>query len=63
MCPEPSGRDPQSCALEIAHQINRGLEALQSSYAPHVVLVFYPERWAGYSATAPSSNGSTSMIS
>lgn len=48
VCPEPSGRDPQSCALEIAHQINRGLEALQSSYAPHVVLAFYPERWAGY---------------
>lgn len=48
VCPEPSGRDPQSCALEIAAQINRGLEALQSSFAPHVVLVFYPNRWAAY---------------
>lgn len=48
VCPEPTGRDPQSCALEIAAQINRGLEALQSSFAPHVVVVYFPERWAAY---------------
>jgi hypothetical protein len=48
VCPEPKGRDPHSCALEIAAQINRGLEALQSSFAPHVVVVFYPQRWAAY---------------
>jgi hypothetical protein len=44
-CPEPSTADPQTSALEIASHINRGIEQLQSSFAPHVVLIFYPSRW------------------
>jgi len=44
-CPEPSSSDPQTGALQLAGHINRGVEALQSSYAPHVVLIFYPARW------------------
>jgi hypothetical protein len=47
-CPEPSSADPHTSALEIAGHINRGIEQLQSSYAPHVVLVFYPTRWKGF---------------
>lgn len=48
VCPEPTSRDPHSNALELAAHINRGIESLQSSFAPHVVLVFYPERWSGF---------------
>lgn len=44
-CPEPSSSDPHTNALELAGHINRGIEALQSSYAPHVVMIFYPTRW------------------
>jgi hypothetical protein len=47
-CPEPSSRDPHTNALEIAGHINRGIEQLQSTYAPHVVLVFYPSRWSNF---------------
>lgn len=45
ICPEPSSRDAQTGSLEVAAHINRGIEQLQSAYAPHVVLVFYPSRW------------------
>ena len=38
----------QTATLEIAGHINRGIEALQSTFAPHVVLVFYPDRWQGF---------------
>jgi hypothetical protein len=44
-CPEPTSGDPQTAALQLAGHINRGVEALQSSYAPQVVLIFYPSRW------------------
>ena len=44
-CPEPSSRDPQTAALEIAGRINQSIEALRSSYAPHAVLIFFPSRW------------------
>jgi hypothetical protein len=44
-CPEPSSLDPQTNALEIAEHINRGIETLQASFAPHVVMIFYPSRW------------------
>jgi len=47
-CPEPSSRDPQAAALEIAGRINQSVEALRSSYAPHVVLIFYPRRWTEF---------------
>ncbi|MGP0057997.1 MAG: argonaute/piwi family protein [Beijerinckiaceae bacterium] len=45
VCPEPSSTDPHTSALEIARHIDRGVETLQSSYAPHVVMIFYPSRW------------------
>ncbi len=48
VCPEPNSNDAQINTLEIAGHINRGIEQLQSAYAPHVVLVFYPTRWNGY---------------
>lgn len=48
ICPDPSSSDPQIAARELAGHINRGIESLHSSYAPHVVLIFYPERWAGF---------------
>ncbi|HEV2521707.1 MAG TPA: SIR2 family protein [Candidatus Acidoferrales bacterium] len=44
-CPEPSSRDTHAAALDIAARINQSIEALRSSYAPHVVLIFYPSRW------------------
>ena len=47
-CPEPTSSDPHTSALELAGQINRGVEMLQSSYAPHVVLILYPSRWRDY---------------
>lgn len=47
-CPEPSSTDPHTNALEIAGHVNRGIETLQSSYAPHVVMIFYPSRWSDY---------------
>ena len=47
-CPEPSGSDAHTNALELAGHINRGVEMLQSSYAPHVVLILYPSRWRDF---------------
>lgn len=44
-CAEPSGADSRSGALSAAHQITAAIEALRSSYAPHVILVFFPRRW------------------
>lgn len=46
VCPEPTASDPKAASLETAAHINRGIEALQSSHAPHVVIIFYPARWA-----------------
>ena len=48
VCPEPSSRDPQGASLEIARLINQGVGRLQSAYAPHVVLIFYPSRWGSF---------------
>jgi hypothetical protein len=47
-CPEPSSSDAQTSALEIAGHINRGIQSLESAYAPHVVLVFFPDRWEAF---------------
>lgn len=44
-CPEPASQDVRAAALEVAGHINQSIEALRSSYAPHVVLIFYPTRW------------------
>jgi hypothetical protein len=48
VCPEPTSADPQTSALELTGHINRGVETLQSSYGPHVVLIFYPSRWKNF---------------
>jgi hypothetical protein len=48
VCPEPHSSDPQTSALELAGSINRGIENLQSAYAPHVVMIFYPSRWSAF---------------
>jgi len=47
-CPEPSSTDPQTSALQLAAHINQGVETLQSSYAPHVVIILYPSRWRDF---------------
>jgi hypothetical protein len=47
-CPEPTSADPHTNALELAGHINRGIEALQSSYAPHVVMICFPSRWKNF---------------
>ena len=47
-CPEPSSSDAHAAALETAGHINRGIEALQSTFAPHAVIIFYPVRWANF---------------
>lgn len=44
-CAEPSGSGGRTGALSVAQQITGAIEALRSSYAPHVVLVFFPRRW------------------
>jgi hypothetical protein len=48
VCGEPHSSDPQTNALELAGNINREIERLQSTYAPHVVMVFYPTRWSEF---------------
>jgi hypothetical protein len=48
VCAEPQSSDPQTSALELAGNINREIERLQSTYAPHVVMVFYPTRWSPF---------------
>jgi hypothetical protein len=45
VCAESSGTDGRSGAISIAQHITVAIEALRSSYAPHVVLVFFPRRW------------------
>ena len=45
-CPEPESWDSRSGALSVAQNITGAIENLRSSYAPHVVLIFFPERWA-----------------
>lgn len=44
-CPEPESTDSRSGALSVAQNITGAIENLRSSYAPHVVLIFFPERW------------------
>ncbi len=52
VCPEPLGSDERAQCLEVARNINRCIDMLQAVHAPHVVLIFFPERWTrlrGYS--------------
>lgn len=48
VCPEPTGSDDRSNALEVARSIIRAIDLLQSSYSPHVVLIFFPNRWSRF---------------
>lgn len=45
LCADPSGSDARSGAVSIAQQITIAIEALRSSFAPHVVLISFPQRW------------------
>lgn len=47
-CPEPDGVDNRARTVETARAINRGIDALQASFSPNVVLIFFPDRWASY---------------
>jgi SIR2-like domain len=45
-CPEPPSIDnPHRGPIELAKNITQSIEALEASYAPNVVLIFFPERW------------------
>ena len=44
-CVEPSDKSGRSGAVSTAQEITRAIETLHSSYAPHVILIFFPQRW------------------
>lgn len=44
-CPEPAGVDERAMSLDVARNINRCIDGLQASYAPNVILIFFPQRW------------------
>jgi hypothetical protein len=46
ICPEPAGTDERSQSLDVARSINRCIDVLHASYSPHVVLIFFPDRWS-----------------
>lgn len=49
VCGEPDeSRDERANSVEIAKRINHAIEVLQASFAPHVILIFFPDRWARY---------------
>jgi len=45
-CAEPESADPTAGARELAEKIIRSIDELMAAYAPHEVLVFFPERWS-----------------
>lgn len=47
-CPDPSACDAAEGSLEVARLIDRSVEALQSSYAPDVILIYFPDRWQSF---------------
>lgn len=48
ICPEPAGSDIRTNSVEIGRSLNRSIEMLQASFSPHLVLIFFPERWSRY---------------
>jgi hypothetical protein len=55
-CNEPDSTGT-GATVELAKRINRCIDVLQSAYSPHVILVFFPERWhefRGYTAAQES---------
>lgn len=47
-CPEPTGGDDRTRTLDVARSINKCIDELKASRAPHVVLIFFPERWSAF---------------
>ena len=47
-CPEPTELNALKGSIELAKQINHAVDSLRSSYAPHVVLIYFPDRWAQF---------------
>lgn len=45
VCPEPQDHDPKTGPIEMARQITRAIDAIQASYSPNVVLIYFPQRW------------------
>ncbi|MCY4128770.1 MAG: SIR2 family protein [Gammaproteobacteria bacterium] len=46
-CAEPLGTDTQTRTISVAQQITAAVESVRASYAPHVILIFFPRRWEG----------------
>lgn len=44
-CPEPTASGQEAGSLSVAQQITSAIERLHSSYAPSVILIFFPKRW------------------
>jgi len=44
-CLEPTESDFRRGTVEVARQIITAIQMLQSSYAPNVVIIFFPNRW------------------
>ena len=44
-CSEPSSTDARYGAVSVAQHITGAIEALHSSFAPHVIVIFFPRRW------------------
>jgi argonaute-like protein implicated in RNA metabolism and viral defense len=44
-CPEPQWNSAIQGSRDLADRIIRSIEDLRASYAPHVILIFIPERW------------------
>lgn len=56
-CPQPSTRESTQGSLEAARLIKQGIERLQASYLPDLVLIFIPKHWRqfrGYHAETES---------
>ena len=44
-CAEPTASGEEAGSLSVAQQITTAIEKLNSSFAPNVILIFFPKRW------------------
>lgn len=44
-CAEPTAFGEEAGSLSVAQQITTSIEKLHSSFAPNVILIFFPKRW------------------
>ena len=44
--PDPLAIDPKKKSIEIAKNINVAIESMLAVYRPHVILVYFPDRWS-----------------